>query len=252
VPVRRSKPSADRILEAAEKVFEESGYGDVSLRQLMAAAGVSTTAFYARFDSKEAVMAALVTRLFGELFEAAPGVLDQTRDLESGIERGVALLCERFAPRKALVRMILSEAGSASAAVEARRKAYGLLVAFLAARIAQFGAPRGERTGDTPSDEPTRREPDVTAADRRDRTNRTEGAPHDDETKRDEVPYRRALRERTRGRARFEDPTALAWALVGALEIQVVRWAVWNQIEVSELRDQLRASARAVLRMEAS
>jgi len=40
-------------------------------------------------------------------------------------------------------------------------------------------------------------------------------------------------------------------ALVGALEIQVVRWAVWNEIEVTELRDQLRASARAVLRMEA-
>jgi AcrR family transcriptional regulator len=191
VPVRRSKPSADRILEAAEHVFEKYGYGETSLRQLMAGAGVSTTAFYARFDSKEAVMAALVTRLFGELYEAAPSVLDPTRDLETGIDRGVELLCEQFAPRKALVRMILSEAGSATVAVEARRKAYGVLVAFLAMRVSQFK------------------------------------------------------------RKRFSDPTALAWALVGALEIQVVRWAVWNEIEVTELRDQLRASARAVLRMEA-
>jgi len=195
VPVRRAaKPSSDRILEASELVFAEHGYGEASLRQLMAAAGVSTTAFYARFDSKEAVMAALTARLFGELYAAAPSVLDQARDLESGIDRGVDLLCDRFAPRKALVRMILSEAGSAPAAVAARRRAYGLLAAFLAARIS-------------------------------------------------------ALVERKR--ITVADPGALAWALVGALEIQIVRWAVWNEIDLPTLRAQLRAVARAILpRME--
>ena len=40
---------------------------------------------------------------------------------------------------------------------------------------------------------------------------------------------------------------ALAWALVGALDIQIVRWAVWNQIELPELRVVLRAAARAIL-----
>lgn len=191
---RASKPSSDRILEASEEVFAEHGYGDVSLRQLMAAAGVSTTAFYARFDSKEAVMAALTTRLFGELYSDAPGVLDQARDLESGIARGVDLLCDRFETRKALVRMILSEAGSAPAAVDARRRAYGLLANFLASRLA-------------------------------------------------------ALAERKR--IAVVDPEALAWALVGALEIQVVRWAVWNEIDTPTLRAQLRAAARAILpRME--
>jgi len=195
VPVRRAtKPSSDRILEAAEEVFAEHGYSDVSLRQLMAAAEVSTTAFYARFDSKEAVMAALTTRLFGELYAAAPGVLDQARDLEGGIDRGVDLLCDRFAPRKALVRMILSEAGSAPAAVDARRRAYGLLAAFLAARLWSLAE---------------------------------------------------------RKRITLEDPSALAWALVGALEIQIVRWAVWDEIDVDTLRAQLRAAARAILpRME--
>lgn len=185
VPVRRSaKPSADRILEAAEATFARHGYAEVSLRQLIAAAGVSTTAFYARFDSKEAVMAALVARLFGELHAAAPAVLDRARDLESGIEVGVELLCELFGPRQALVRMILSEAGSAAAAVTARRSAYTLLAGFLAARLA---------------------------------------------------------------RMHVRDPEALAWALVGALEIQVLRWAVWREIDLAELRHQLRATARAVL-----
>jgi len=186
VPVRRSaKPSADRILESAEATFAKHGYAEVSLRQLMAGAGVSTTAFYARFDSKEAVMAALVSRLFGDLYAAAPGVLDRARDLETGIEVGVDLLCDLFGPRQALVRMILSEAGSAPAAVEARKNAYTLLATFLAARIRRM---RGVRDAD-----------------------------------------------------------ALAWALVGALEIQILRWAVWREIDLDTLRTQLRATARAVL-----
>jgi len=191
VPVRRAqKPSADRILEAAERVFAEHGYAEVSLRQLMSAAAISTTAFYARFDSKEAVMAALTTRLFGELYADAPAVLDGARDLESGIVLGVDLLCDRFEPRKALVRMILAETGASKAAVDARRRAYGVLAGFLAARF-------------------------------------------------------RALTERKR--MAVKDPDALAWSLVGALEIQITRWAVWNEIDMATLRTQLVAAARSIL-----
>jgi len=188
--VAKFKPSADRILEAAEDVFARFGYGEVSLRQLMAAAGVSTTAFYARFDSKEAVMAALTTRLFGELYADAPGVLDRARDLAEGIDVGVDLLCDRFERRRPLVRLILSEAGSATAAVAARRRAYNLLAGFLAQRLA-------------------------------------------------------ALAQRKH--VALADPEALAWALVGALEIQIVRWAVWDEIDTPTLRAQLRAAARAIL-----
>lgn len=189
-PRRAARPSADHILEAAEALFAAKGYGEVSLRQLIAECGVSTTAFYARFESKEAVMAELTARLFAELHAEAPGVLAQARDLEAGIERGVDLLCDKFAPRKALVRLILSEAGSSPAAVEARRRAYGVLAAFLAHRLAALG----ERTGHP-----------------------------------------------------LPDPPALAWALVGALEIQIVRWAVWDEIDLATLRAQLRAAARVIL-----
>jgi len=60
----------------------------------------------------------------------------------------------------------------------------------------------------------------------------------------------RALAER--GRIGVGDPDALAWALVGALEIHVVRWAVWNELTLAELRTQLRAAARAILPKEPS
>lgn len=168
-------------------MFAKHGYADVSLRQLIAAASVSTTAFYARFDSKEAVMAALTARLFGELYADAPGVLDRARDLESGIVLGVDLMCDRFAPKKSLVRMILAETGASKAAVDARRRAYTLLATFLAARL-------------------------------------------------------RGLKKLA-----SRDADALAWALVGALEVQVTRWAVWNEIDLPTLRAQLVAAARAIL-----
>ena len=52
------------ILAAAEALFATTGYGEVSLRQLMAAAGVSTTAFYARFDSKASSVRESMTSRF--------------------------------------------------------------------------------------------------------------------------------------------------------------------------------------------
>ncbi len=197
MPRRQVKPSSDRILACAEAVFAAKGYPEVSLRQLIAAAGISTTAFYARFDSKEDVLAALTTQLFVDLHAAAPRALAQARDLESGIEHGVALLCELFAPRRALVRTILAEAGTSPATVAARRGAYALLAAFLASR---FSALAG------------------------------------------------------RGRIAVTDPLALAWALVGALDIQITRWAVWDELSLDELRAQLVATARAIIprRTEAS
>lgn len=182
-----AKPSADRILDAAEAVFAEHPYAEVSLRMLMAAARVSTTAFYARFTSKEAVVAAAISRLIAELHRGVPLAIGDARDLETGLERGVDFLCTLFAPKKALVRLILSETGGSAAAVAARRTQYHQLVGFFAMR---FGA------------------------------------------------YKRA---------RIADPTALAWALVGTLEIQLVRWAVWNEIDLETLRAQMIGSARTIL-----
>lgn len=187
---RAFKPSSNNILEAAETAFAKHGYNELSLRQLISASRVSTTAFYARFDSKEAVLAALTSRLFGELHADAPAALSKARDLASGIELGVDLLCERLGPRKALVRLILSEAGSSPAAMNARRDSYAMLAAFLAMRFA-------------------------------------------------------ALNERKR--IAVADPEALAWALIGALEIQFIRWAVWDQIDLAALRAQLARAALAIL-----
>lgn len=190
---RALRPSADRILVAAEQLFATRGYGDVSLRQLMSAAGVSTTAFYARFDSKAAVLDKLAEQLFAELHAEAAAQLGKVKSFAGGIERGVDILCARFAPRKALVRLVIAESGSVAPTLEIRKKSYAMLVAFLA-------------------------------------------------------HYLRALSQR--GRIEVADPEGMAWALVGALEMQIVRWAVWDELDVDELRAQLLAVARAILPVE--
>jgi AcrR family transcriptional regulator len=190
---RAPKPSADRILHAAETLFADRGFGEVSLRQLIAAAGVSTTAFYARFDSKAAVLDTLTERLFADLHTDAVTTLHHVRDLDDGIVRGIDLLCARFGPRKPLVRLIVAESGSLAPMLSTRRRSYTLLAGLLAARL-------------------------------------------------------HALAQR--GRIAVADPSALAWAIVGALEIQIVRWAVWGDLDLIELRTQLLATARAILPTE--
>jgi AcrR family transcriptional regulator len=190
---RAAKPSEARILAAAEALFAAKGYSDVSLRQLIAAAGVSTTAFYARFASKAAVLEKLTQSLFAELQIDAAAVFRSARDLESGIVRGVDLLAEHFGSRKSLVRLVIAEAGSVPAVLQARRQAYAMLAAFLAR-------------------------------------------------------YVRALDER--GVITVKSAETVAWAIVGALEIQLVRWAVWGDLPDAQLVSALRMTAHAVMPKE--
>jgi AcrR family transcriptional regulator len=191
----RTRPSADRILAAAETLFANRGYGEVSLRQLIAAAGVSTTAFYARFDSKAAVLDTLTERLFAELQLEAAMTLRHVPSFAAGIEKGIDLLCARFGPRKALVRLIVAESGSLVPMLSTRRMSYAMLAGFLA-------------------------------------------------------HYFKVLADRDQ--ISVSDPKALAWAVVGALEMQIVRWAVWDEIELDQLRGELLAVARAILPKEKS
>jgi AcrR family transcriptional regulator len=48
-----------RIFDAAFEVMRRNGYGEVTVGDILAEAGVSTRSFYRHFDSKEALLAAL-------------------------------------------------------------------------------------------------------------------------------------------------------------------------------------------------
>jgi AcrR family transcriptional regulator len=186
----RARPSHDAILAAAEALFAERGYADTSLRELIAACGVSTTAFYARFATKEAVLETLLRDLFVDLHDAAALALPSAKNPAQGFDKGVDLLVAAITHRRGLLRIALTEAASSSATRAVMREAYGMLAALLAGQIARLVA---------------------------------------------------------RGRIDVADADALAWALVGALLMQVMRWAVFEELGDDELAEALRATSRTML-----
>jgi TetR/AcrR family transcriptional regulator, ethionamide resistance regulator len=177
--------SSDQILSAAERVFARRGYADTSLRQLMAAARVSTTAFYARFASKEAVLVALVDRLLGELHRAMGAVLVEVKSREEAVERGADAVVATLSGHERLVALILGEGLSSQSVRAGLARAYRALAELLAAQLAGVSHAAGEPLGDAGS---------------------------------------------------------LAWAFVGAVQLQIARWAVFQEID----RDQLSAAMRQV------
>ena len=180
----------DQILSAAERVFARRGYGETSLRQLMAAARVSTTAFYARFESKEAVLIALVDRLLGELHRAVGEALVEARSSEEAIERGSDAVIETLAGHERLVALVLGEGLASPSVRKGLGRAFGALAELLASQLA--------------------------------------GAAHAQGTP-------------------IEDPLSLSWAFVGAVQIQVARWAIFGEIDRAQLSSAMRQVAHTLL-----
>lgn len=181
------KPTADGILDAAERLFAIQGFGNTSLRSLIEASRMSTTAFYARFPSKEAVLAALVERLMTSIGEAFLATMPQAKDVAEGFDVGVDLLVDALVRNRFVVRVALGEGAGSSTVRSTLVDGYKEMAALLGQRLAE---------------------------------NR---------------------------RLSTADVDALAWALVGALQMQIARWAVFDEIDHEELREALRSTARLLL-----
>lgn len=184
------RPDAARILDSSGRVFARRGYAHTSLRQLIAAARVSTTAFYARFASKEEVLRALVRRLLDELDQRATAELALAEGLEDGFRRGVEVLVAVVGPQRELTRLALTEAMVSEEVTEAFALRYAGLQALLAGGLAA---------------------------------------------------------RIDRGEVGEVDAKAIAWSLVGALQMQVLRWAVFGQLDDDQLAPALHAVAAAHL-----
>ena len=180
------RPDAGRILDSSGRVFARRGYAHTSLRQLMAAARVSTTAFYARFASKEEVLRALVRRLLDELDARTRRDLALAQGIEDGFRRGVESLVAVLGPQRELVRVALTEAAVSPEVTASLGERYAGLAALLSGQIGAL-------------------------------------ARH--------------------GAVAVVDPDALAWSLVGALHMQILRWAVYRQLDTEALVPALHAVA---------
>jgi AcrR family transcriptional regulator len=81
------RPPAERLLSAAEQLFGERSYQRTTVAGICAKAGIATGSFYAHFDSKADIFAAVVRRINADLRAAMGTALEQAADNQRAWER---------------------------------------------------------------------------------------------------------------------------------------------------------------------
>lgn len=93
--VRKTREEAletrQRILDAAEHVFQERGVSHTSLAEIAAAAGVTRGAIYWHFENKVALFDAMIQRVFDPLEAKLAELLDQPAENPVDALRAIAL-----------------------------------------------------------------------------------------------------------------------------------------------------------------
>jgi AcrR family transcriptional regulator len=86
-PAGDGRPPAERLLSAAEQLFGERSYRRTSVAGICARAGMATGSFYAHFDSKEDIFAAVVRRINADLRAAMSTALSAAPSDQRSRER---------------------------------------------------------------------------------------------------------------------------------------------------------------------
>ncbi len=81
------RPPAERLLAAAEELFGERSYGRTTVADICARAGMATGSFYAYFDSKAEIFAAVVRTINRDLRRAMAMAVEQAEDNQRARER---------------------------------------------------------------------------------------------------------------------------------------------------------------------
>ncbi len=91
--VTKSAPERrDELLEAARRLFVKEGFAEVPVSRIVKAVGVAQGTFYYHFESKEAVVEAMVDAYVSDLVRAASGIAgDGARDPRRALEALVTL-----------------------------------------------------------------------------------------------------------------------------------------------------------------
>lgn len=93
---QRGEVAAEKILDAAEKLFAEQDPGSVGMTEIARAAGCSRATLYRYFESRDALHTAYVHRwanaLYHELTRRLAGIDDPAERLVAGITESLALV----------------------------------------------------------------------------------------------------------------------------------------------------------------
>ena len=146
MPVAR-QASREDVLDIAGRVFAERGFGETSLRQLISETGMSPTAFYARYPSKQAVLEALVQRVLSQIFMSTSTALARAKSVDQAVAGIGAVLQSAVVGHKPVIRLIMTEAPVLPAVRDALRGAYGGLAGLVSTYLAKQRVPNPEAGG---------------------------------------------------------------------------------------------------------
>jgi len=96
---RRRDHSRQEILEAARRVLLRNGIAATTLEAVAAEVGVSKTALYYYFKSKDALLFELVFAVFAAQFQAVHDAVEESRDGASALAAIVRTTVASYAPR---------------------------------------------------------------------------------------------------------------------------------------------------------
>jgi AcrR family transcriptional regulator len=94
------------ILRAARKVFEEHGFLDTRVADIVAAAGVAQGTFYSYFDSKEAVFTEVAQQVVETMMQGLHTEYVPDLDPVERIRRAMVRFVEAFRPNAVMIGLI--------------------------------------------------------------------------------------------------------------------------------------------------
>jgi AcrR family transcriptional regulator len=107
----KGRERRNEILRAARKVFEERGFLDTRVADIVAAADVAQGTFYTYFDSKEAVFAEVAQQVIDVMMDDLHAEYVSDMDPVERIRRAMARFIDAFRPNAVMIGL-LEQAGT--------------------------------------------------------------------------------------------------------------------------------------------
>jgi len=110
-PKARRGGSREAIVEAAQRLFLQRGFGSVSMDELAEAAGVARRTLYNQFARKEEIFREMLLRVSGQLEDAFPTGIETQGDVEQVLRvvAGVILDLHKNPEYLGFLRMVVAD-----------------------------------------------------------------------------------------------------------------------------------------------
>ncbi len=110
-PNARRSGSREAIVEAAQRLFLERGFGSVSMDELAEAAGVARRTLYNQFSSKEEIFREMLLRVSRQLEQTFPPGIETQGDVEEVLPLIARVILELHKNREYLgfLRMVVAD-----------------------------------------------------------------------------------------------------------------------------------------------